>query len=280
MDELFTVGNLFTFLTLTLLQAVLGFDNLLYVSLESKRVTAERQAYVRKMGIGLAIGFRIVLLFVVVKAIAWLQDTLFSVGSLGIEGNFSGHSLIVLGGGAFIIYTAFKEILHMLAIDDLGAQHNAAQRTVGMALFWIVLMNLVFSFDSILSAIALTGEGTDDFIVMAVAIVGSGILMIVMADRVASFLQKNRMFEVLGLFVLFLVGVMLLSEGAHLAHLKLFGHEVHAMSKATFYFVLAVLVVIDLVQSRYRRKLERVRAYEMEQAAKGGSVPPGSVTAG
>jgi predicted tellurium resistance membrane protein TerC len=72
---------------------------------------------------------------------------------------------------------------------------------------------------------------------------------------VAYFLKKNRMYEVLGLFILFIVGIMLLTEGGHLAHLKFFGHEVHQMTKATFYFVIGVLVLTDIVQSRYQRKL-------------------------
>ena len=88
-----------------------------------------------------------------------------------------------------------------------------------MAITMIIIMNLVFSFDSILSAMALTKI----FALMATAIVISGILMIVMADHVAEFLKKNRMYEVLGLFILLIVGVMLLSEGGHLAHLHLHG---------------------------------------------------------
>jgi len=79
--------------------------------------------------------------------------------------------------------------------------------------------------------------------------------MMFLADRVATFLERNKMYEVLGLFILFIVGVMLLSEGGHQAHLHLFGHEVTAMSKTTFYFVIAVLVITDLVQTRYQRKL-------------------------
>ena len=112
-------------------------------------------------------------------------------------------------------------------------------------------MNLIFSFDSILSALALT----DLFVLMVIAVVVSGGLMIWLADHVAEFLKKNRMMEVLGLFILLIVGIMLLSEGAHLAHLRLFGHVVEPMAKSTFYFVIAVLVLIDIVQARYQKKL-------------------------
>jgi len=79
--------------------------------------------------------------------------------------------------------------------------------------------------------------------------------MIWLAERVSTFLERNRMYEVLGLFILFVVGIMLLSEGGHLAHLHLFGNPIEAMSKTTFYFVIAVLVLTDIVQTRYQKKL-------------------------
>ena len=81
--------------------------------------------------------------------------------------------------------------------------------------------------------------------------------MMLLAGRVSEFLQKNRMYEVLGLFVLFIVGVMLITEGGHLAHIELFGNEVHAMSKTTFYFVLGALVTVDIIQGRYQKVLNR-----------------------
>jgi len=246
------VQDLITLAILTLLQAVLGFDNLLYISIESKRVPEDKQSYVRKVGIGLAIGLRIILLFGVMKAIGYFQAPFTKLDVPGyFHGDFNVHSVIVLIGGGFILYTAVKEISHMLAVDDIEGGEEEEKRTVGSALFWIITMNLVFSFDSILSALALTKV----FWVMAGAIVISGVMMIVLADRVAEFLKKNRMYEVLGLFILFIVGVMLLSEGGHLAHLSFFGYEIEAMSKSTFYFVIGVLVVVDIVQGRYQNKL-------------------------
>ena len=114
----------------------------------------------------------------------------------------------------------------MLSVEELDAVEGGAQSSVGKAIFSIVVMNLVFSFDSILSAMALTKV----FAIMAIAIVISGLMMIFLADNVSEFLKKNRMYEVLGLFILFIVGIMLLSEGGHLAKLKLFGYEIHAMA--------------------------------------------------
>lgn len=256
MAELFSIENFFTLLMLVLLQAVLGFDNLLYVSLESRRVTPERQAWVRRWGIGLAIFLRMVLLFVVVQTIAAFKAPFFELHWPGVvEAGFNLQASVTLLGGAFILYTATKEIFHMLNVDDLEGSGSGPQRSVASALTWIILMNLVFSFDSILSAMALS----DVFSVMATAIVISGILMIWLADRVSQFLERNRTYEVLGLFILFIVGILLVSEGGHHAHLKLFGREVTAMSKTTFYFVIGVLVIVDVVQGRYLRKLDAQR---------------------
>ena len=252
MPELLTIDNLFTLGMLVLLQAVLGFDNLLYISLESKRAPADKQAAVRRWGIGLAVLFRIILLFALMKVLTLFQNPLFELNWDGvIEGTFNLHSIVVLIGGVFIIYTATKEVLHMTAIHDLHEEENRKPGSVGKIIFWIVAMNVVFSFDSILSAMALT----DTFAIMATAILIGGLLMIWLADYVADFLEKNRMYEVLGLFILFIVGIMLLSEGGHTAHLHFFNKEITVMSKATFYFVIAVLVLTDIVQSRYQKQL-------------------------
>ena len=136
---------------------------------------------------------------------------------------------------------------------NLGAIDHGSQepQSVKVIITWIVAVNLIFSFDSILSAMALS----DVFWVMAMAIIISGVLMIWLADRVSEFLQKNRMYEVLGLFILFVVGIMLLSEGGHLAHLHLFNHKITPMSKATFYFVIGILILTDIVQTRYQKKI-------------------------
>ena len=97
---------------------------------------------------------------------------------------------------------------------------------------------------------------------MAVAIVIGGALMIWLSDQVSRFLERNRMYEVLGLFILFVVGIMLLTEGGHLAGLTLFNHHITPMTKATFYFVIGVLVLTDIVQTRYQKKLLREGGYD------------------
>ncbi len=251
------IANIMTLAMLVMLQAVLGFDNLLYISLESKKAPADERSQVRKWGIGIAIALRIILLFVLVKLISFLKDPIFTIHSAWLEAELTLHSIIVLIGGGFIIYTAIKEITHMIAVEDFEAGHesNTVPHSAKSIIGKIVIMNLVFSFDSILSAMALT----ESIWIMSIAIVISGLMMIWLADQVSVFLQKNRLYEVLGLFILLIVGVMLLTEGGHLGQLSFFGHHIVPMSKATFYFVIITLVLIDIVQARYQKKLFKER---------------------
>ncbi len=265
MSDVFTIQNLANLGVLIFLQAVLGFDNLLYISIESQRAPEESQKTVRRNGILIAIALRIVLLFVMIKLIDLLEEPFFSLHWTGVlEGSFNFSVIVFLLGGGFIMYTAVKEISHMLAIEDLKTQLNAGtKKTAGQVIFMIVVMNLVFSFDSILSALAITKV----FVVLATAIVISGVLMLVLSDQVSTFLKRNRKYEVLGLFILLIVGVVLLGEGGHVAHLKLFGHKVEPMAKSTFYFSIAVLVAVDIIQSGYQKKLDAER--KAQQAASG-----------
>jgi len=252
MDAL-SLNNFFTLGMLIMLQAVLGFDNLLYISLESKKAPLEKQSMVRKYGIAIAIILRILLLFVLVSVIDYFQEPIFKIIYPDvISSSFNIHSLIVLLGGIFIVYTSIKEIWHMISYEHennmLSERKSVSSKKV---IIMIVIMNVVFSFDSILSAMALT----DVLWVMTTAIVIGGLLMIWLADKVSSFLEKNRMYEVLGLFILFLVGIMLLTEGGHLAHLEIFGNKITPMNKTTFYFILIILILIDIVQGKYQKKL-------------------------
>lgn len=272
MAELLTLEALFTLLMLILLQAVLGFDNLLYIAIESNKVGDPKDARkVRQWGIGLAVIFRIILLFIIVALFGALAKPLFNlhVGNI-IHGEFTMQALVTLFGGAFIIYTAIKEINHLLVVDHIEHSEGSGKRSVTKAIALIVMMNLVFSFDSILSAMAIasvkneaTGIVSYQVPLMVIAIVASGIAMIVLADAVTDFLKKNRMYQVLGLFILFLVGVLLVTEGAHLAHLKLFGFKIDAMSKSTFYLVIFVLVFTDVLSNKYQKRLWKQREAEL-----------------
>ena len=156
----------------------------------------------------------------------------------------------------------------MLSVEHLDHDVEGKPGRTGLeVLGLIVAMNAVFSFDSVLSALAIT----DVFPVLAAAILASGVAMLLLAEGVTAFLERNRMFEVLGLFILLIVGVVLLGEaGPAAAHamadeslgLRFFGHELLPMSKTTFYFAVAVLVAVEIVQARYARGLAAERRAE------------------
>lgn len=246
MEILSFIGTLFM---LILLQVVLGFDNLLYIALESKKAPKEKQSFVRKVGIGIAIFFRLLLLLFLIKLIEKFENPFIKYDSEFLSLNMNLESLIILLGGIFILYTSIKEIWHMLHFEQSISEEK--NKSVTQTIIMIVFMNLVFSFDSILSAMALT----ENNYIIAIAIIIGGVLMIVAANKVAVFLQKNRMYEVLGLFILFLVGIMLISDGGHQAHMKILSQEISPMNKSTFYFILTILVIIDIVQSKYQKNL-------------------------
>lgn len=270
MGAVFTVQNLADLGVLIFLQAVLGFDNLLYISIESQRAPEAQQKAVRRAGILIAIALRIALLFAVMQLIDVFDKPFFEVRWTGfVEGAFNFATFVFLLGGAFIMYTAVKEISHMLTIEQPGDVHKQKEaQPAGVVVFMIVLMNLVFSFDSILSALAINKV----FPVLATAVVVSGLMMLVLANTVSEFLKRNRKYEVLGLFILLIVGVVLLGEGGHEAHLKLYGYAVEPMSKTTFYFSIAVLVAVDVLQSGYQKKLAVERRAQSTSTDAGGAV--------
>ena len=240
MTDLFTLENLGTLLMLCFLQAVLGFDNLLYISIESQRAPVAHQKAVRFWGIILAVVLRVVLLFVMIHLIDALAEPFHIFAWTGIlEGGVNFATCVFVIGGVFIMYTAVKEISHMLTIEHLDA--DLANKS-GKSAVQVVMM-----------------------------VVLSGLAMLWLADGVTRFLEKNRMYEVLGLFILLIVGVVLLGEAgpaaAHAMHddsltLKLFGYEIIPMSKTTFYFSVLVLVAVEVIQSGYSRKLNAERRSE------------------
>ncbi|GFE65608.1 TerC family protein [Litoreibacter roseus] len=266
MAELLTIENLGNLLMLCFLQAVLGFDNLLYISIESQRAPVAHQKAVRFWGIILAVALRIILLFAMVSLLGKLTEPFFVFNWEGvITGGVNFATCVFVFGGIFIMYTAVKEIAHMLSIEHLGHGVEAKPgKSAAQVVLLIVFMNLIFSFDSVLSAIAIT----DVFPVLAAAILLSGLAMLLLADGVTAFLEKNRMYEVLGLFILLIVGVVLLGEAgvaaSHAAHdddlaIKIFGYPLVPMSKSTFYFAVIVLFAVEIIQSGYRRKLDAER---------------------
>lgn len=279
MADLLTLENLGNLVMLCFLQAVLGFDNLLYISIESQRAPAAQQRAVRFWGIIIAVALRVVLLFAMISLIDRLSEPFFVFNWTGVlEGGVNFATCVFIFGGIFIMYTAVKEIGHLLSLDDLG--HGVGEKKKKSAVqvvTLIVLMNLIFSFNSVLSALAIT----DVFPILAIAILLSGAAMLLLADNVTRFIEKNRMYEVLGLFILLIVGVVLLGEAGvaaeHATHdpamaIHIFGYALIPMSKTTFYFAVVVLFAVEVLQSGYNRKLEAER--QAQRAAAHGQPLP------
>jgi len=225
MFDLFTIENFGNLIVLLVLQAVLGFDNLLYISIESQRAPVAHQKAVRFWGIIIAVVLRVVLLFAMIHLIEALGAPFYIFSWSGVlEGGVNFATCVFVLGGVFLMYTAVKEIGHLLTIQHLDADlDNKPGKSAVQVVLLIVLMNLIFSFDSVLSALAITKV----FAVLATAILLSGLAMLVLADGVTAFLEKNRMYEVLGLFILLIVGIVLLGESGQAA-----AHAMHDPSLA------------------------------------------------
>jgi len=262
MTDLLTIENIGSLIILIFLQAVLGFDNLLYISIESQRAPQHTQKRVRFWGIIIAVALRVILLFIMIHLIEKLKTPFFIFNFKGfIEGGINFASIIFLFGGIFIIYTAVKEINHLLSNEHLDCSNSDINKKSAIkVILMIVFMNLIFSFDSILSAIAITEVLT----LLIIAIIISGVAMLVLADKVTGFLERNRMYEVLGLFILLIVGIVLLGESgtaaAHAMHDKslqiiILDYPLTPMPKSTFYFSVIVLFLVEIIQTQYQKRL-------------------------
>lgn len=180
MAELLTFENVGNLLMLCFLQAVLGFDNLLYISIESQRAPVAQQKAVRFWGIIIAVALRIIMLFVMVRLIAALSAPFYIFEWEGIlTGGVNFATVVFILGGMFIMYTAVKEISHMLSIEHLELDVEGKRgKSATQVVLLIVFMNLIFSFDSVLSALAIT----DVFPILATAIILSGLAMLLLAE--------------------------------------------------------------------------------------------------
>ena len=212
-------------LTLIVMEVVLGIDNLVFISILSNKLPEENRQKVRRIGIGLALGMRLLLL----SAISWIVGLTAPVFDLGIAGAIGAHGepgfetafswrdLILLGGGLFLVWKATKEIHHSVDDHDSGdmldKKTNVATLTVGSAIVQIILLDIVFSIDSILTAVGMT----DELAVMVVAVVVAVLVMLLAADPLGNFINRNPTVVMLALGFLLMIGMVLIAEafGAH-----------------------------------------------------------------
>lgn len=266
--ELFLQANTWiALLTLTFLEIVLGIDNIVFISIVSNKLKQKDQPKARNVGLILAMVFRIVLLF----GITWvlkLQDALFHIDFSWLQAGVSGQSIIVFIGGLFLLYKSVSEIHHKLEGEEENTQTKASS-SVANAITQIALLNLVFSFDSILTAIGLVsleappaGFGyTGGMTIMIISVVLSIIIMMLFAGPVSKFVNEHPTIQILGLSFLILIGVMLLAEGSHLAHVEVFGKEVHSIPKGYLYFAIFFSLLVEFLNLKMRKSKNPVRLH-------------------
>ena len=219
--------------TLTALEIVLGIDNIVFISVLTGRLPKAQQARARTIGLGLAMGMRILLLLTI-SWIIGLTQPFFTVA--GME--FSGRDLILIGGGLFLLAKATTEIHHGL---EGGGEHPtaaaAATATFGSVIVQITLLDIVFSLDSVITAIGMA----DDLGVMVAAVVIAVLIMMISATTISNFVERHPTVKMLALSFLLLIGLSLLLEG----------FDQH-IPKGYIYFAMAFSVFVEMINLRVR----------------------------
>ena len=229
-------------LTLTVLELILGVDNIIFISIVSNKLPVEQQPRARIIGLILALVFRIILLLTITWIIR-LTEPVFTIGFLpGENGEGLGISwkdIILIAGGIFLVFKSTLEIHHKMEIPDSTAKKTKAPTGFAAVILQIVLVDAVFSFDSILTAIGLV----ENVMIMIIAVVISMILMMVFAGAISNFINKHPTLQILALSFLIMIGVMLVAEGFH-----------QEINKAYIYTAIAFSLIVELINMRFRKK--------------------------
>lgn len=247
-------------LTLTFLEIVLGIDNIIFIAIAADKLPRDQQPRATNIGLMLAMIMRIGLLF----GISWLvamEAPWFHIGQEGdfIHGAFSGQSLILILGGLFLLYKSTSEIHHKLEGDGHEEGLGGKKKTVSFTsvIIQITIINIVFSFDSILTAVGMTNGLYGALLIMIIAVVLSVGIMMAFATPVSRFVNDNPTIQMLGMAFLILIGFMLIAEGAHGAHLSIGGSTTGAVPKGYLYFAIAFSLFVEFLNMRLRKSSKR-----------------------
>jgi len=254
-------------LTLTFLEIVLGVDNIIFITLAANKLPEEKQAKATNIGLFLAMFLRIVLLL----GISWLiamNAPWINIDTSWLKAGFSGQSLILIVGGVFLLYKSVTEIHHKLeSHEELGGSGKKTVSTMSKVIVEIVLINIVFSFDSILTAVGMTNGVYGALLIMIIAVVLSVGIMMVFAHPIGKFVNKHPTIQMLGLAFLILIGFMLIIEGGHLAHLSFFGSEIGAVPKGYLYFAIAFSLLVEFLNMKLRKGKDPVQLHNAQEKA-------------
>ncbi len=254
-------------LTLTFLEIVLGVDNIIFITLAANKLPESQQAKATNIGLFLAMFLRIVLLL----GISWLiamNSPWIEIDTSWLKAGFSGQSLILIAGGIFLLYKSVTEIHHKLEIhENHGNGGKKAVSTMSKVIFEIVVINIVFSFDSILTAVGMTNGLYGALLIMIIAVVLSVGIMMLFAHPIGKFVNKHPTIQMLGLAFLILIGFMLIIEGGHLAHMSFFGSEIGAVPKGYLYFAIAFSLLVEFLNMRLRKRKDPVQLHNAQEKA-------------
>jgi predicted tellurium resistance membrane protein TerC len=256
MFEIFTNPDAWiALLTLTFLEIVLGIDNIIFISIAAGKLEKKQRKKATSIGLVLAMVMRIVLLFGITMLTS-MKKPFWVIDLDWIHGGISGQAVILFAGGLFLLYKSTKEIHEK--VEDRGYDEREVKKARGTtltnAIVQITVINIVFSFDSILTAIGMTNgispNPNDALILMIVAVVISVVIMMLFANPVGEFVNRHPSIQILGLSFLILIGFMLIAEAAHIGHLVVFGNEVGTIPKGYLYFTIAFSLMVEFFDLR------------------------------
>lgn len=241
-------------LTLTFLEIVLGIDNIIFISIATGKLPKHQQKKATNIGLLLAMIFRIILLLGVSYLIA-MKDALITIENSWLETHISGQSIILFLGGLFLLYKSTSEIRHKVEghTEDTPAIKKGSS-TMSKTIIQIVLIDIVFSFDSVLTAVGMTNGTNGALTIMVIAVVVSMAIMMLFANPVGKFVNTHPTIQMLALSFLILIGFMLITEGAHLAHTTVFDQEIGAIPKGYLYFAIAFSLGVEALNMKIRKK--------------------------
>ena len=242
-------------LTLTFLEIILGIDNIIFISIVTGKLPEAERKRATRIGLFLAMFMRIGLLFGITLLIA-MKAPWFSFDFGWFKADITGQAMILLLGGLFLIYKSTKEIHEK--VDHSGEEEKAleiaATRSFGSVIGQILLIDLIFSVDSILTAVGMTNGVPGALIIMVTAVVISVGVMLIFAVPVGNFVNENPSIQILGLAFLILIGFMLITESMHLSNAELVGEHVGAVPKGYLYFAIAFSLATEFLNMKMRKR--------------------------
>ena len=259
LDFLLSSDAIMALLTLTFLEIILGIDNIVFISIAANKLPEKQRTKATNIGLLLAMAQRIILLFFVSFLIG-LSEPFYTIDNSWLHLAISWQSVILFLGGLFLIYKSTSEIREKVEMPEHDEKNVRKKRinTFNQAIVQILIIDFIFSIDSILTAVGMTNGLSENhnynLVLMVIAVVISIIIMIGFANPIRRFIDINPSIQVLGLAFLILIGFMLITEAAHLSHTSIFGTEVGAIPKGYLYFAIAFSLFVEFLNYKTSKK--------------------------